>query len=50
MSTFEVIWTVIWTIILLIMVAIPLFSLIAGLVKREIDKEEKGNTGIVGWV
>ncbi len=50
MSTFEIIWAVIWTIIILMMVAIPLFLLIAGVVKREVDKGEKGNTGIVGWV
>lgn len=50
MSTFEIIWAVIWTIIILMMVAIPLFLLIAGVVKREVDKGEKGNTGIVGWI
>jgi len=31
-------------------VAIPLFLLIAGLVKNEIDKGEKESTGIVGWI
>ena len=31
-------------------VAIPLFLLIAGLVKNEIDKGEKESTGIAGWI
>lgn len=48
MSKFEVIMGVIWAIIVLIMVGIPLFLLIAGLVKNEIEKEE--STGIVGWI
>lgn len=50
MSKFEVIMGVIWAIIVLIMVGIPLFLLIAGLVKNEIDKGEKESTGIVGWI
>ena len=31
-------------------VAIPLFLLIAGFVKNNIDKGEKESTGIVGWI
>lgn len=31
-------------------VAIPLFLLIAGFIKNEVDKGEKGSTGIVGWI
>lgn len=50
MSKFEVILAVIWAIIVLIIVGIPLFLLIAGLVKNEIDKGEKESTGIVGWI
>ena len=50
MSKFEVIMGVIWAIIVLIMVGIPLFLLIVGLVKNEIDKGEKESTGIVGWI
>lgn len=50
MSKFEVIMGVIWAIIVLIMVGIPLFLLIAGLVKNEIDKGEKESTGIVGRI
>ena len=50
MSKLEVIMGVIWAIIVLIMVGIPLFLLIAGLVKNEIDKGEKESTGIVGWI
>lgn len=33
-----------------LLVAIPLFLLIAGLVKNEIDKGEKESTGIAGWI
>lgn len=50
MNTFEIVWAVIWAVIVLVMVAIPLFLLIAGLVKNEIDKGEKESTGIVGWI
>ncbi|SDF58626.1 hypothetical protein SAMN05216518_10952 [Bacteroidales bacterium KHT7] len=50
MSKFEVILAVIWAIIVLIIVGIPLFLLIAGLVKNEIDKVEKESMGIVGWI
>ena len=50
MNTFEIVLAVIWAIIVLVMVAIPLFLLIAGLVKNEIDKGEKESTGIVGWI
>lgn len=50
MNSFEIIWAVIWAIFVLVTVAIPLFLLIAGLIKNEIDKGEKGSTGIVGWI
>ncbi|MBR1713145.1 MAG: hypothetical protein IJ722_07055 [Alloprevotella sp.] len=50
MSKFEVILAVIWAIIVLIIVGIPLFLLIAGLVKNEIDQGEKESMGIVGWI
>ncbi|MBQ8628525.1 MAG: hypothetical protein IJ421_03520 [Prevotella sp.] len=50
MNTFEIVWAVIWAIIFIVMIAIPLFLLIAGLVKNEIDKGEKESTGIVGWI
>lgn len=50
MSSFEIIVGVTCSIIVLVIVGIPLFLLIAGLVKREMDKGEKENTGIVGWV
>lgn len=50
MNTFEIVLAVIWAIIVIVMIAIPLFLLIAGLVKNEIDKGEKESTGIVGWI
>ena len=50
MNSFEIIWAVIWAIFVLVAVAIPLFLLITGLVKNEIDKGEKESTGIVGWI
>ena len=50
MNTFEIVWAVIWAIFFIVMVVIPLFLLIAGLVKNEIDKGEKESTGIVGWI
>lgn len=50
MSNTEITIGIIGAVIVLIMVAIPLFLLIAGLVKNEIDKEEKESTGIVGWI
>lgn len=50
MNSFEIFVAVIWAIIVVVMVAIPLFLLIAGLVKNEIDKGEKESTGIVGWI
>jgi hypothetical protein len=50
MNTFEIVWVVIWAIIFIVMVVIPLFLLIAGLVKNEIDKGKKESTGIVGWI
>ena len=46
MNTTEIIIAVIFGLI----VTIPLFLLIAGLVKNEIDKGEKESTGIVGWI
>ena len=46
MNTTEIIIAVIFG----LLVAIPLFLLIAGLVKDEIDKGEKESTGIVGWI
>lgn len=46
MNTTEIIIAIIFG----LLVAIPLFLLIAGLVKNEIDKGEKGSTGIVGWI
>lgn len=46
MNTTEIIIAVIFG----LLVAIPLFLLIAGLVKNEIDKGEKESTGIVGWI
>ena len=46
MNTVEIIIAVIFG----LLVAIPLFLLIAGLVKNEIDKGEKESTGIVGWI
>ena len=50
MNSFEIIWAVIWAIFVLVTVAIPLFLLITGLIKNEVDKGEKGNTGIIGWI
>lgn len=46
MNTFEIIIAV----IIGLLVAIPLFLLIAGLIKNKIDKGEKESTGIVGWI
>ena len=46
MNTTEIIIAVIFG----LLVAIPLFLLIAGLVKNEIDKGEKESTGIIGWI
>ena len=46
MNTTEIIIAVIFGLI----VTIPLFLLIAGLVKNEIDKGEKESTGIAGWI
>lgn len=46
MNTTEIIIALIFG----LLVAIPLFLLIAGLVKNEIDKGEKESTGIVGWI
>ena len=50
MSNTEIIIGIIWAVIVLVMVGVPLFMLIAGLVKNEIDKGEKESTGIVGWI
>lgn len=50
MNSFEIFVAVIWAIIVVVMITIPLFMMIAGLVKNEIDKEEKESTGIVGWI
>ena len=50
MNSFEIFGAVIWAIIVVVMITIPLFMMIAGLVKNEIDKEEKESTGIVGWI
>ncbi len=50
MSNAEMTFGFVWSIIVIAIVAIPLLLLIAGLAKREVDKGEKGNTGIVGWV
>ena len=46
MSTIEITIAIIFGSI----VAIPLFLLIAGLTKREVDKGEKESTGLVGWI
>lgn len=46
MNTTEIIIALIFG----LLVAIPLFLLIAGLVKNEIDKGEKESTGIAGWI
>ncbi len=46
MNTFEIIIAV----IIGLLVAIPLFLLIAGLIKNKIDEGEKESTGIVGWI
>lgn len=46
MNTIEIIIVL----ILGLVVAIPLFILIAGFIKNEIEKGEKGSTGIVGWI
>ena len=46
MNTVEIIIAVIFG----LLVAIPLFLLIAGLVKNEIDRGEKESTGIIGWI
>ena len=46
MNTVEIIIAVIFG----LLVAIPLFLLITGLVKNEIDRGEKESTGIIGWI
>ncbi len=50
MNSFENIGVIIWAIFGLVMVVIPLFLLLVGLIKNEVDKGEKGSTGIVGWI
>ena len=50
MSNTEITIGIIGAVTVLVMVATPLFLLIAGLVKNEIDKGEKESTGIVGWI
>ncbi len=41
---------IIIAVILGLVVGIPLFMMIAGLVKNQIDKGEKESTVIVGWI
>ena len=44
MNSFEIFGAVIWAIIVVVMITIPLFMMIAVLVKNEIDKGEKEST------
>ena len=49
MSTFEIIVAIFFSVIILIIIGVPLFMVISGTVKKQMD-EEYGNTGKLGWV